>query len=90
MASESGFLTALPDASAKERQQALYTAVCEPVIRRGLFLLKLNAAPVATSSGPASPLKLLPGISVATVYGAIELLCVFPFHANLKSNLLYC
>ncbi|KAG1690342.1 hypothetical protein DVH05_028222 [Phytophthora capsici] len=58
-----------PDMEAKERQQALYNAVCEPIIRRALVLLQLSPAPIQFAPSAASPMKLLPGISMATSYG---------------------
>ncbi|KAG7392478.1 hypothetical protein PHYPSEUDO_000166 [Phytophthora pseudosyringae] len=57
-----------PDMEAKERQQALYNAVCEPIIRRALLLLQLAPAPIQSAPLASSPLKLLPGISIATTY----------------------
>ncbi|TYZ61267.1 hypothetical protein PybrP1_009568 [[Pythium] brassicae (nom. inval.)] len=57
-----------PEALAKERQQALYSAVCEPIIKRALLLLKLAPAPITASSACASPIKLLPGISSVPRY----------------------
>ncbi|KAL3673478.1 hypothetical protein V7S43_001188 [Phytophthora oleae] len=58
-----------PDMEAKERQQALYNAVCEPIIRRALVLLQLSPAPIQCAPSESSPMKLLPGISMATTYG---------------------
>lgn len=59
-----------PEAMAKERQQALYNAVCEPIIQRALLLLQLSPAPiVAGEEACSSPLKLLPGISTVPQYG---------------------
>ncbi|KAL8008320.1 putative vacuolar protein sorting-associated protein [Plasmopara halstedii] len=52
----------------KDRQQALYNAVCEPIIRRALLLLQLSAVPIQSTSPASSPLKLLPGISMTTNY----------------------
>lgn len=60
-----------PEALAKERQQALYSAVCEPIISRALLLLQLSPAPIATPSVCSSPIKLLPGISSAPRYGTL-------------------
>ncbi|GMF41206.1 unnamed protein product [Phytophthora fragariaefolia] len=57
-----------PEMEAKDRQQALYNAVCEPIIRRALLLLQLAPAPIQTAPSACSPMKLLPGISVATTY----------------------
>ncbi|DBA03258.1 TPA: hypothetical protein N0F65_011617 [Lagenidium giganteum] len=64
----------LPEASsssdsAKERQLSLYNAVCEPLIERAKMLLQICPAPVSNQHAASSPLKLLPGISVATSYG---------------------
>ncbi|TDH65060.1 uncharacterized protein CCR75_002142 [Bremia lactucae] len=53
---------------AKDRQQALYNAVCEPIIRRALVLLQLAAVPIQSTSPASSPLKILPGISMASHY----------------------
>lgn len=61
-----------PDMEAKERQQALYNAVCEPIIRRALLLLQLAPAPIQTAPSAASPMKILPGISMATNYGELH------------------
>ncbi|KAF1780930.1 Kelch-type beta propeller [Phytophthora cactorum] len=57
-----------PDMGAKERQQALYNAVCEPIIRRARLLLQLSPVPIQTTPPESSPMKLLPGISMATTY----------------------
>ncbi|KAK1948183.1 putative E3 ubiquitin-protein ligase HERC1 [Phytophthora citrophthora] len=57
-----------PDMEAKERQQALYNAVCEPIIRRALVLLQLSPAPIQCTPSASSPMKLLPGISMTTTY----------------------
>ncbi|TMW60609.1 hypothetical protein Poli38472_000651 [Pythium oligandrum] len=56
------------DGNMRDRQQVLYNVVCEPIIRRGEFLLSIAAAPSVSSSSSSSPFKLLPGISSATVY----------------------
>ncbi|KAF4134020.1 Ubiquitin-transferase HECT domain-containing protein [Phytophthora infestans] len=57
-----------PDMGVKERQQALYNAVCEPIIRKALLLLQLSPAPIQSTSPASSPMRLLPGISMATTY----------------------
>ncbi|KAI9995477.1 hypothetical protein PInf_012542 [Phytophthora infestans] len=57
-----------PDMGVKERQQALYNAVCEPIIRKALVLLQLSPAPIQSTSPASSPMRLLPGISMATTY----------------------
>ncbi|KAE9231221.1 hypothetical protein PF004_g10283 [Phytophthora fragariae] len=61
-----------PDMEAKERQKALYNAVCEPIIRRALLLLQLAPAPIQTSPSASSPMKILPGISMATSYDFLK------------------
>ncbi|KAI9906924.1 hypothetical protein PsorP6_004192 [Peronosclerospora sorghi] len=65
-----GFETGAPselfsDMEMKDRQQALYNAVCEPIIRRALLLLHLAPAPVQVAPLASSPMKLLPGISTS-------------------------
>ncbi|ETK80662.1 hypothetical protein L915_13726 [Phytophthora nicotianae] len=57
-----------PDMGVKERQQALYNAVCEPIIRRALLLLQLSPVPIQFTPPASSPMRLLPGISMATTY----------------------
>lgn len=68
--SEAGAPSGLsPDMDAKDRQQALYNAVCEPILRRAFLLLQVAAAPIQVVPSISSPMKLLPGISIAKVYG---------------------
>lgn len=67
--SEAGTLSEVyAEIETKDRQQALYNAVCEPIIRRALLLLQLSAVPIQSASPASSPLKLLPGISMTTNY----------------------
>ncbi|KAH7479169.1 uncharacterized protein KRP23_5967 [Phytophthora ramorum] len=71
-----------PDMEAKERQQALYNAVCEPVIRRAQLLLQLAPAPIQCAPSASSPMKLLPGISIATTYDFAKVDQTEPIEAN--------
>lgn len=57
------------DAAAKERQQALYATVCEPIIRRAELLLRLVPASIASVPRMEEALKMLPGISIPINYG---------------------
>ncbi|CAH0477266.1 unnamed protein product [Peronospora belbahrii] len=57
-----------PNMTAKDRQQVLYNAVCEPIIRRAFLLLQLAPAPIQDAQSASSPIKLLPGISMAKNY----------------------
>ncbi|CAH0489393.1 unnamed protein product [Peronospora farinosa] len=57
-----------PDMEAKDRQQVLYNAVCEPIIHRAFLLLQVAPAPIQVAPPASSPMKLLPGISIAKVY----------------------